>query len=130
MKEVQGTDGDSVFFIVGCERSGTTLMRLVLECHSRITCIDEPMSCRVISRLARSRRCGSLVGLKTPCVTEQFYSPSLYDPFFLSRPNPLYQQAASLFESAAGDAILPLGFALHRRYFRVALNMPSPKSLL
>ncbi len=36
------------FYIAGCQRSGTTLMRLVLECHSRLSCFDEADSYRLL----------------------------------------------------------------------------------
>ncbi len=35
------TPGDAPIFLVGCQRSGTTMLRLVLDSHSRISCGPE-----------------------------------------------------------------------------------------
>jgi Sulfotransferase family len=37
------------FFVAGCQRSGTTLLRLVLECHPRVYCFDEAIGYRVLA---------------------------------------------------------------------------------
>lgn len=29
------------FYIIGCQRSGTTLMRLILDSHPQVSCVDE-----------------------------------------------------------------------------------------
>jgi hypothetical protein len=72
------------FFIIGCQRTGTTLMRLVLECHSQIHCCDESSAYNLLRRTA-SPPAGShrLLGLKVPCVTEQLADASLWDEWLL-----------------------------------------------
>jgi hypothetical protein len=70
---------DSWFFIIGCQRSGTTLMRLVLECHSEVECRDEVVSYGTIGGRRTTARTRRLLGLKVPCLTEQFASPTLWD---------------------------------------------------
>jgi len=102
-------------------------MRLVLECHSCITCIDEPMSYRVIARIGKTGGCGSLVGLKTPCVTEQLDSSSLYDPFFLTKiPNTYERQPLVFLVRDVRDTVVSmLALRLHgRRWYDVCL-MPT-----
>lgn len=37
------------FFITGCQRSGTTLLRLILEGHQDIRCFDETRSYGVLA---------------------------------------------------------------------------------
>ena len=76
-------DRDSWFFIVGCQRSGTTLMRLILECHSCIQCCDESASYNVISGRNTPVRERPLLGLKVPCITEQFADRSLWERLLL-----------------------------------------------
>ena len=67
------------FFISGCQRSGTTLLRLVLESHPDIQCFDESIGYDLMIREARgeslppiSTKLGaSLLGFKVPRFAEQ-----------------------------------------------------------
>ncbi|MGH9238266.1 MAG: sulfotransferase family protein [Vicinamibacterales bacterium] len=81
---------DSWFFIIGCQRSGTTLMRLILESHSQVACCDESLAYNVIRGSGDPARTRRLLGLKVPCLTEQFANPSFWDEFLLRQaiPNP------------------------------------------
>lgn len=74
---------DGWFFIVGCQRSGTTLMRLVLECHSEVQCCDESSSYNVLRGVASPARLRPRLGLKVPCITEQLASPSWWDYYLI-----------------------------------------------
>jgi hypothetical protein len=78
-----GDDPATWFFIIGCQRSGTTLMRLVLECHSRIQCCDEQATYSILAGRRLLVRERPLLGLKAPCLTEQFGNTSLWDPLVL-----------------------------------------------
>lgn len=74
----------SWFFIIGCQRTGTTLMRLVLECHSQIRCCDETNAYNLLRRTASPPEgAHRLLGLKVPCLTEQFGDESLWDEFLV-----------------------------------------------
>ncbi len=69
-----------ICLIVGCQRSGTTLMHLILECHSGISCHDEPTSYDYFAdetvlegELREQKSLGKRVlAFKCPCLTEQF----------------------------------------------------------
>lgn len=66
------------FLIAGCQRSGTTLMRLLLDSHSRIECHDEQSSYVVLSgKQAEVPRAGDFIGFKIPIWTEQLLEPTL-----------------------------------------------------
>jgi hypothetical protein len=68
------------FFIAGCQRSGTTLIRLVLECHPLVYCFDET---RAYAALAAGRyplpRGKRLAGFKIPRWTESLEQDPLVD---------------------------------------------------
>lgn len=84
VKEPNAGEHDHWFFIVGCQRSGTTLLRLILECHSRIQCCDEAVSYAVIAGVRPAPiPTRALLGLKIPCLTEQLARSSLWDAFVL-----------------------------------------------
>jgi hypothetical protein len=71
---------DRVFFIIGSQRSGTTLMRLVLECHSQIHCRDEKRSYHFLSDPSGQRSFDThRLGLKVPQLTEQLSDCYLKD---------------------------------------------------
>lgn len=68
------------FFILGCQRTGTTLMRLVLEAHPEVFCWDELKAYAVLQqRLGEDHLDVKLVGFKLPRWTEQLLVPSLLD---------------------------------------------------
>jgi len=76
-----------LFFITGCQRSGTTLVRLVLESHPEVGCFDEQWSYELLPELRGKRardviaslrkRC---VGFKVPRYAEQLLQRSTDDP--------------------------------------------------
>ena len=68
------------FFILGCQRTGTTLLRLILEAHPDVACYDEIkgyaiLQNSVVENLAPAR----LTGFKLPRWTEQLTRPILFD---------------------------------------------------
>ena len=68
------------FFIAGCQRSGTTLMRLILECHPDIFCFDETEAYKALLQSPSQQPAGkSLIGFKVPRYTEQFAEPLARD---------------------------------------------------
>ena len=84
----------SRFFIGGCQRSGTTLMRLVLECHSAIACFDEDRGYTLLPRLTQPEVEAQLaalgrrwIGFKIPRFSEQLLSPIISDTDYGRFPN-------------------------------------------
>jgi Sulfotransferase domain len=68
------------FFIAGCQRSGTTLLRLVLESHPDVFCLDEDTSYPVLAAGDRVTTSGwRKVGFKVPRFSEQFAEPLAAD---------------------------------------------------
>ena len=74
---------DNPFFIIGCQRSGTTLLRLILESHSKVRCFDEPDSYSLLQNFKKSNsKQEEFICYKTPLITEQFHEPFFSDPSF------------------------------------------------
>jgi hypothetical protein len=68
------------FFIVGCQRSGTTLLRLVLESHPRVFCYDEGKAYRALKyKETPNSNNIDLIGYKIPRWTEQLDFDWAYD---------------------------------------------------
>ena len=60
------------FFITGCQRSGTTLLNLMLESHQDIHCFDESLSYNILAKRMSAPNTGNkLVGYKIPIWAEQ-----------------------------------------------------------
>jgi len=71
---------DNWFFIVGCQRSGTTLAKLILECHSRICCFDEVLAYGLLAAHRVETPAGKTrIGFKIPRWTEQLADERLQD---------------------------------------------------
>jgi len=70
----------NICFIIGCQRSGTTMMRLVLETHPELVCYEEPTSYNYWADrslleneiVTKSKEGKRVFVFKTPCLTEQF----------------------------------------------------------
>ena len=71
-----------LFFILGCQRTGTTLMRLILESHSMVKCFDEPQCYEILknhTELLKSNQKEKFLCFKTPILTEQMDEPFFSD---------------------------------------------------
>ena len=67
------------FLIAGCQRSGTTMMRLILESHRDIQCIDEHYSYEVLAgRAPHPEPTSPVVGFKIPVWSEQLLQDRLH----------------------------------------------------
>src|SRR3989338_1555877 len=72
------------FFIIGCQRSGTTLLRLILESHHSIYCFDERRAYDFLKdknnfSLFKFPDNSKLIGFKIPILTEQINNSFLHD---------------------------------------------------
>jgi hypothetical protein len=79
------------FYILGCQRTGTTLVRLILESHSKIFCFDERTAYDVLAGSSyQVPPEKELLGFKLPRWTEQFKDPYLTDFPTLMNPVPRF----------------------------------------
>lgn len=86
------------FFITGCQRSGTTLLRLILEGHEDIRCLDEARSYRVLAGHESDHDDSSrLVGFKIPRLAEQLDRRETYDCGLPDAPADFYRGEKVLF---------------------------------
>lgn len=68
------------FFILGCQRTGTTLLRLILEGHPDVACYDEIKGYAILQNsVAENFPSVRLTGFKLPRWTEQLTRPILFD---------------------------------------------------
>lgn len=75
------------FFISGCQRSGTTLLRLTLESHPLVHCFDEARGYEILINESRgvpvtfrSKAGAKLIGFKIPRFAEQLLRSVFNDP--------------------------------------------------
>jgi len=81
---------DRDFFIIGCQRSGTTLLKLILECHRAVRCFDEHFGYQILANpsLRPPPTNGKqYTGFKTPRLTEQFLQKTFRDHDLSDFPN-------------------------------------------
>jgi hypothetical protein len=81
--EVSDNESGGVFLIIGCQRSGTTLTKFVLEAHPAVVCFDEDISYQVLSysldRVKQALNHKRWLGFKVPRWTEQLNGPVYRD---------------------------------------------------
>lgn len=67
------------FLIAGCQRSGTTMMRLILESHKDVHCIDETLSYEMLAgRVEQPDMASAALGFKIPVWSEQLLQAQLH----------------------------------------------------
>ena len=68
------------FFMLGCQRTGTTLLRIILEAHPDVFCYDELKGYAVLQkRYIEDLPDVKLIEFKIPRWTEQLTCPVLFD---------------------------------------------------
>ena len=73
-------DSHERIYLVGCQRSGTTLLRLILESHPDVFCYDEILAYQaLLSNQIAARPGATRVVFKIPRWTEQLLDPVLWD---------------------------------------------------
>ena len=82
------------FFISGCQRSGTTMLRLILESHPVIQCFDEASGYDLLVRESKGEHSeflvkegAALLGFKIPRFTEQLTWSEFTDPDYGTLPS-------------------------------------------
>jgi hypothetical protein len=79
-------------YIVGCQRSGTTLLRLVLESHPLVFCWDELLGYNALATGVQAPVAGvTRVIFKIPRWTEQLLSPEAWDEGESNRSTQFYR---------------------------------------
>jgi hypothetical protein len=87
----------SRFFIAGCQRTGTTLLRLILECHPCIQCFDETQAYRLLANPDGMLRPTKMLGYKIPRWTEQLADGNLADVGLPEQARAFYDRDPILF---------------------------------
>jgi len=91
------------FFVAGCQRSGTTMLRLILDSHPRIKCYDETIAYDILT--GGPRQCLSsgkaspdiaAYGFKIPRFSEQLTWKEFVDPDYGRFPS-FYRDEKTLF---------------------------------
>jgi len=91
------------FYIIGCQRSGTTLLRLILDSHTKISCIDETRAYDLLSdstkinQILKNEQNSGWIGFKIPRFTEQITNQTLYDYGLSSPISHFYQNEPLIF---------------------------------
>jgi hypothetical protein len=86
------------FLILGCQRTGTTLMRLILEAHPEIFCYDELKGYAILQKLvSEDLPHVPLIGFKLPRWTEQLTHQVLFDEGLKGRCENFYRGEKILF---------------------------------
>src|SRR5450432_804888 len=68
------------FFILGCQRTGTTLIRLILDAHPEVFCYDELKGYAALQKCVQENLPHvRLIGFKIPRWTEQLTHRVLFD---------------------------------------------------
>jgi len=85
---------EEYFFISGCQRSGTTLLRLILESHEKIQCFDEVIGYEILVSQSKGqpvqypvKKGAKYIGFKIPRFTEQLINESFVDPDYGELPS-------------------------------------------